>query len=170
MEKYCSKMLPDAKGESCRSNASLFSRILSASFDSSASPKFAIAALSCESAFSFRLFSALAMRSSARFFDSIRRKVASSVERSFSAEAIILEIDSSERFSGGSNFCSDERSEPWRVARAVTAHVSSIENVTVICGTPRPAGGRPLRWKVPIKRFFSAMGLSPIKSLISIAF
>ncbi len=55
------------------------------------------------------------------------------------------------------------------VSFAVTFRMplASISNVTSICGTPRGAGGIPVRWNLPNVRFCAAMGRSPCSTCTS---
>ena len=52
---------------------------------------------------------------------------------------------------------------PVALSFAVTLRMplASMSNVTSICGTPRGAGGIPVRWNLPRVRFCAAIGRSP---------
>ena len=55
------------------------------------------------------------------------------------------------------------------VSFAVTFRMplASMSNVTSICGTPRGAGGIPVKWNLPRVRFCAAMGRSPCSTCTS---
>ena len=52
-------------------------------------------------------------------------------------------------------------------ADTLTMPLASMSNVTSICGTPRGAGGRPVRWNWPSVRLSRAIGRSPCSTCTS---
>ena len=59
---------------------------------------------------------------------------------------------------------------PWSLAATVRMPLTSMLNVTSICGMPRGAGGMPSRLNVPSRRLSLANSRSPCRTLIVTAF